>query len=53
MKLWSLEVFHISLELVKMLQPCKKDLFARLLDLTSQEDLVEDGVDLVEVEDQI
>lgn len=36
-----------------MLQPRQHDLLARLLDLAGQEDLVEDGVDLVEVEDQV
>lgn len=36
-----------------MLQPRKNDLLARLLDLAGQEDLVKDGVDLVEVEDQV
>lgn len=36
-----------------MLQPRQHDLLARLLDLACQEDLVEDGVDLVEVEDQV
>lgn len=36
-----------------MLQSRQHDLLARLLDLAGQEDLVEDGVDLVEVEDQV
>jgi hypothetical protein len=36
-----------------MLQPRQHDLLARLLDLAGQEDLVQDGVDLVEVEDQV
>lgn len=36
-----------------MLQPRQHNLLARLLDLAGQEDLVQDGVDLVEVEDQV
>lgn len=36
-----------------MLQPSKHDLLACLLDLAGEEDLVEDGVDLVEVEDEV
>lgn len=36
-----------------MLQSRQNNLLARLLDLAGQEDLVEDGVDLVEVEDQV
>lgn len=36
-----------------MLESRENDLFARLLDLSRQEDLVEDGVDLVEVEDEV
>lgn len=36
-----------------MLEPRQHDLLARLLDLAGQEDLVEDGVDLVEVEDEV
>ena len=42
-----------SLQLIKMLQPRQNNLLARLLNLTGQEDLVQDGVDLVEVEDQV
>ena len=42
-----------SLQLVQMLQSSQNDLFARLFDLASQEDLVEDRVDLVEVEDKV
>ncbi|KAF7557343.1 hypothetical protein G7046_g6070 [Stylonectria norvegica] len=42
-----------SLQLIQMLQPRQDDLLARLLDLAGQEDLVEDGVDLVEVEDEV
>lgn len=36
-----------------MLQPCQHNLFARLLNLARQEDLVQDGVDLVEVEHEV
>lgn len=36
-----------------MLQAREHDLFTRLLDLASQKNLVEDGVDLVEVEDEV
>lgn len=36
-----------------MLQPSQDNLLARLLDLAGQKDLVEDGIDLVEVEDQV
>ena len=36
-----------------MLQPRQNYLLARLLDLAGQEDLVEDGVDLVKVENQV
>ena len=36
-----------------MLQPRQDDLLAGLLDLAGEEDLVEDGVDLVEVEDEV
>lgn len=36
-----------------MFQSRQHDLLARLLDLAGKEDLVEDGVDLVEVEDQV
>lgn len=36
-----------------MLEPRKHDLFTRLLNLAGEEDLVEDGVDLVEVEDEV
>lgn len=36
-----------------MFQSRQHDLLTRLLDLAGQEDLVEDGVDLVEVEDQV
>ena len=36
-----------------MLQPRQHNLLACLLDLAGQEDLVQDGVDLVEVEDQV
>ncbi len=42
-----------SLQLIQMLQPRQDNLFARLFDLTGEENLVQDGVDLVEVEDQI
>lgn len=41
------------LQLVQVLQPRQDDLLTRLLDLAGQEDLVQDGVDLVEVEDQV
>lgn len=40
-------------QLVQVLQPRQHDLLARLLDLAGEEDLVEDGVDLVKVEDEI
>lgn len=36
-----------------MLQPCKHNLLACLLNLARKEHLVEDGVDLVKVEDEI
>jgi hypothetical protein len=36
-----------------VLQPREHDLLARLLDLAREEDLVEDGVHLVEVEDEV
>lgn len=36
-----------------MLEARQHDLLARLFDLSCQEHLVEDGVDLVEVEDQV
>lgn len=36
-----------------MFQPRQYDLFARLLNLAGQEDLVENSIDLVEVEDEI
>ncbi len=36
-----------------MLEPREHDLLARLLDLAGEKDLVEDGVDLVEVEDEV
>lgn len=36
-----------------MFQPRQDDLFTSLLDLSGKEDLVEDGVDLVEVEDEV
>jgi hypothetical protein len=35
-----------SVQLIQMRQASQDDLFTRLLDLTGQEDLVEDGVDL-------
>lgn len=40
-------------QLVEMLQSGQDGLLARLLDLAGEKDLVEDGVDLVEVEDEI
>lgn len=36
-----------------MLQPRQHDLLARLLDLAGEKNLVEDGVDLVKVEDEV
>jgi hypothetical protein len=36
-----------------MLQPRQDDLLARLLNLAGQEDLVQDGVDFVEVKDEV
>lgn len=36
-----------------MFEAGENDLFASLLDLAGEEDLVEDGVDLVEVEDEV
>lgn len=36
-----------------MLQSRQHDLLARLLNLTREKDLVEDGIDLVEVEDEV
>lgn len=36
-----------------MLQPRQDNLLTRLLDLPGKEDLVEDGIDLVEVEDEV
>lgn len=36
-----------------MLQPRQHDLLTRLLNLAGQKDLVQNGVDLVEIEDQI
>lgn len=44
---------HELLQLIQMLQPSQNNLLARLLDLAGQKDLVEDGIDLVEVEDQV
>jgi len=41
------------LQLIQVFQARQDDLLARLLDLAGQEDLVEDGVDLVEVEDEV
>ena len=46
-------IHHRSLQLVQVFEPRKHDLFASLLDLPGQEDLIEDGVDLVEVEDEV
>ncbi|KAJ3579931.1 hypothetical protein NPX13_g634 [Xylaria arbuscula] len=46
-------VFSSLLELIEMLEAREDDLLARLLDLAGEEDLVEDGVDLVEVEDEV
>lgn len=43
----------LLVQLIQMLQPRQHDLLARLLDLAGEEHLVEDGVDLVEVEDEI
>lgn len=40
-------------QLVQMLQPCQDNLLTRLLDLAREEDLVQNGVDLVEVKDQV
>lgn len=42
-----------SFKLVEMLESREHDLLASLFDLASKEDLVEDGVDLVEVEDEV
>lgn len=44
---------HPSLELVEVLEAREHDLLGGLLDLAGEEDLVEDGVDLVEVEDEV
>lgn len=41
------------LELIEVLEAGEDDLLAGLFDLAGEEDLVEDGVDLVEVEDEI
>ena len=46
------EVFYLF-QLIQVLQPRQDDLLAGLLDLAGEEDLVEDGVDLVEVEDEV
>lgn len=43
----------VSFQLVQVFQPCQYDLLTRLFDLSGQKDLVEDGIDLVEVEDEI
>lgn len=40
-------------KLVQVLEPREHDLLASLLDLAGEEDLVEDGVDLVEVEYEV
>jgi len=42
-----------SLQLIQVLQPRQHHLLASLLDLAREEDLVQDGVDLVEVEDEV
>lgn len=41
------------LQFIQVLQPREHDLLAGLLNLPGEEDLVQDGVDLVEVEDQV
>lgn len=41
------------LQLIQVLQSGQNHLFARLLDLAGEEDLIENGIDLVEVEDKI
>lgn len=42
----SLQVQEL-VEFLEIVEPIKHDLFARLFDLAGEEDLVEDGVDLV------
>lgn len=45
--------FCTSLQLIQMLQPRQHNLLARLLNLARQKDFIEDGVDLVKVEDEV
>lgn len=42
-----------SFQFIQMFQPGQDDLFTSLLDLAGEKDLVEDGIDLVKVEDEI
>lgn len=44
---------YVLLQLVQMLQPSQDNLLTRLFNLAGQKDLVQDGVDLVKVEDEI
>lgn len=41
------------LQLIQMLEPCQNHLFTRLFDLAGQEDLVQNGVNFVEIEHEI
>jgi hypothetical protein len=45
--------YFFLFELIEVLEAREDDLLARLLDLAGEEDLIEDGVDLVEVEDEV
>lgn len=44
---------YTSLQLIQMFQPRQHNLLARLLNLARQKDLIEDGVDLVKIEDEV
>lgn len=44
---------RLLFQLVQMLQPSQYDRLARLFNLTGEEHLVQDGVDLVEIKDQV
>jgi hypothetical protein len=46
-------VFPSSLQLIQMFQPRQHNLLTRLLNLARQKDLIQNGVDLVKVEDEV
>lgn len=49
---WGRSVVEL-LQFIQVLQPRQDDLLASLFDLAGKKDLVEDGVDLVKVEDEV